>query len=153
MSTADFGARYENELANEYGNLVNRTLAMVHRYRDGQVPAVELDELGDVAVLPRDVPALMDVPDPSAALERVWQSVRALNRYVEERAPWKAAKDPERAAELDETLATLVAGVRAVTVELTPFLPESAAAVLARLDADRLEAPPPLFPKQQPAAA
>jgi methionyl-tRNA synthetase len=74
--------------------------------------------------------------------------VRALNRHVEERAPWRAAKDPARAAELDETLATLLAGLRAVTVELHPFLPASAATVLAALDAEPITAPPPLFPKQ-----
>jgi methionyl-tRNA synthetase len=164
VSTAGFGARYENELANEYGNLVSRTLAMVHRYRDGDVPAAGLDELGDVDGLHRDVPALMDVPDPSGALDRVWRAVRALNRYVEERAPWALAKDPARSEELDRTLASLAEGLRVVTVWLHPFIPASSERVLAALGAPdlslerarpgqgalrRVERLPPLFPKPE----
>ncbi len=141
--------RYESELANDYGNLVSRTLSMVARYRDGVVdreaqvvPPAELEGLaGDVA-------RHFDAFEVTAALERIWTGVRALNRYVEERAPWKAAKDPARAAELDETLATLLAGLRAVTTELRPFLPASTETVLAGLDAEPITAPPPLFPKQ-----
>ncbi len=164
VSTAGFSARYENELANEYGNLVNRTLSMLHRYRDGEVPDVALDELVDVAALHRDVPAAMDAPDPSGALERVWQSVRSLNRYVEERAPWALAKDPDRSADLDRTLASLAEGLRVVTVWLHPFIPESTERVLAALGAPdlalerarpgqgslrRVERLAPLFPKPE----
>jgi methionyl-tRNA synthetase len=141
--------RYESELANDYGNLVSRTLSMVARYRDGVVdrdarvaPPAELEGLAD------DVARRFDRFEVTGALERIWTGVRALNRYVEERAPWKAAKDPARAAELDETLATLLAGLRAVTTELRPFLPASTETVLAGLDAEPITAPPPLFPKQ-----
>ena len=127
VSTTTFGERYESELANDYGNLASRTLAMLSRYRDGVVPAVATDpELaGDFAGICDEVAAALDRADPSQALEAIWQRVRRLNRYVEQRAPWKLARDPGAAAELDQTLASLAEGLRTVTVLLHPYLPES----------------------------
>ncbi len=96
--------RYESELANEYGNLASRTIAMVRRYRDG-------DRSRRSAPIPRsprsspvsatEVAALLDRAEATQALELIWQRVRRLNRYVEEQAPWKLAKEPDRADELD----------------------------------------------------
>ncbi|MBV8711391.1 MAG: methionine--tRNA ligase, partial [Solirubrobacterales bacterium] len=101
--------RYEAELANEYGNLASRTIAMVQRYRDGVIPAVATDvELARAfEVLPAEVSVVLDRADPTRALELIWQRVRRLNRYVEERAPFKLARDPEQAEALEETLASL----------------------------------------------
>ena len=64
--------------------------------------------------------ALIDRAEPTLALELIWQRVRRLNRYVEEQAPWQLAKDPAAADELDQTLASLVEGLRAVNVLLAP---------------------------------
>ncbi len=88
--------RYEAELANEYGNLASRTIAMVHRYRDGVVPSVGTDPAlaEEFDGLPAEVAALLDVAEATQALELIWQRVRRLNRYVEERAPWQLARDP-----------------------------------------------------------
>ena len=72
------------------------------------------------------------------ALDEIWQRVRRLNRYVEEQAPWRLAKEPERAEELDRVLRTLVEGLRAVTVLLWPYLPASAERLLAALGAPEL---------------
>jgi methionyl-tRNA synthetase len=69
----------------------------------------------------------------TAALEVIWQRVRRLNRYVEERAPWQLAKDPERAGELDMVLSTLVAGLRSLAVLLHPYLPTSTDTLLDAL--------------------
>jgi methionyl-tRNA synthetase len=95
VSTAAFEQRYESELANEYGNLASRTLAMVRRYRDGVVPAAELDgELaGDFDGLVEEVCHLLDGAELTHALDAIWRRVRRLNRYVEERAPWTVAKE------------------------------------------------------------
>jgi methionyl-tRNA synthetase len=137
-------ARYDAELANEYGNLASRTVAMIERYRDGVVPAaateIELDELSS------EVAALMDRAEPTQALEVIWQHVRRLNRYVEEQAPWKlaAAEDPR----LDSVLATLAAGLRTLTELLAPYMPVTTTKLLEVLDADRLTALEPLFPKR-----
>src|SRR6185312_15936009 len=135
VSTITFGDRYETELANEYGNLASRTLAMIVRYRDGVVPTVELDPaLGeDFAGLREEVAGLLDRAEITQALERIWQRVRRLNRYVEERAPWQLAKDESRAGELDTTLRSLAEGLRVVGVLLTPYIPESAGKLLAAL--------------------
>ena len=127
VSTAAFELRYESELANELGNLASRTIGMVHRYRDGAVADVELDaELaGDFTGLRDEVSALIDRAELTQALDVIWQRVRRLNRYVEERAPWLLAKDEQRAGELDQVLSSLLAGLRVVSVLLHPYLPES----------------------------
>jgi len=135
VSTAGFEARYETELANDYGNLASRVLAMVERYREGTVPDVEPDpELAsDFDALPGRVADLMDRAELSSALDEIWQRVRRLNRYVEERAPWQLAKDEAQAPALDRTLRSLVEGVRVVTVLLHPYMPETSERLLGAL--------------------
>ena len=96
VSTITFGERYKTELANEYGNLASRTLSMIDRYRDGVVPEVDVDPAlaADFDGLRRARSSeLLDRAEITQALERIWQRVRRLNRYVEERAPWQLAKD------------------------------------------------------------
>jgi methionyl-tRNA synthetase len=167
VSTPTFGERYETELANEYGNLASRTLAMIGRYRDGVVPDVGVDpELSaDFDGLVPDVIDLLQEADITPALDRIWQRVRRLNRYVEERAPWQLAKDATKAAELDITLRSLAEGLRCVTVLLHPYMPETATKLLAALGqpelalqqagfgerpgGGRVESLPQLFPKPQ----
>ena len=138
VSTAGFEQRYESELANEYGNLASRTLAMVRRYRDGVVPAAPVDpELAsDFEGLVEEVSALLDRAELTQALDAVWQRVRRLNRYVEERAPWTLAKEEDKAGVLDEVLASLAAGVRVVSLLLTPYMPASTERLLDALGAE-----------------
>jgi methionyl-tRNA synthetase len=144
--------RYEAELANEYGNLASRTLAMVRRYRDGVVPPVATDPAldQDLAGLPAEVAALMDRAEPTQALDHIWRRIRRLNRYVEEQAPWQLARDPAEAEKLERTLASLVEGLRTVNVLLEPFMPETTAKLRAALGAPggTVEALEPLFPKR-----
>jgi methionyl-tRNA synthetase len=159
--------RYENELANELGNLASRSLAMVVRYRDGAVPAAQFALGDEFDNLSQEVAGKLDAFDLSGALEAIWLRVRRLNRYVDERAPWVQAKDEAQSGELDITLATLVEGLRVITVLLHPWLPESTATLLAALgtdDTDLDAARPgartvklvdriaPLFPKDRSAA-
>jgi methionyl-tRNA synthetase len=120
-------SRYDAELANEYGNLASRTLAMVLRYRDGVLPAVPTDPAlaADFKELPARVAELLGRAEATQALELIWERVRRLNRYVEERAPWQLAKDPANADALDQTLASLIEGVRALSVMLHPYMPAS----------------------------
>ncbi len=132
-----FTARYEAELANDYGNLASRTLAMIRRYRDGVVPDVETDPslASEFSGLADDVIDLMDAAEVTAALEVIWRRVRRCNRYVEESAPWKLAKDPAAAGELDRTLASLAEGVRVISVLLAAYIPSSARKLLDALGA------------------
>jgi methionyl-tRNA synthetase len=135
VSTTTFGERYTSELANEYGNLASRTLSMIGRYCDGAVPAGDVDaELQpDFEGLADEVAGLLDRAEITQALDRIWQRVRRLNRYVEESAPWKLAKDPEQAATLQVTLRSLAEGLRVLTVLLSPYMPESTAKLLDAL--------------------
>ncbi len=174
VSTASFELRYETELANELGNLANRAISMLLRYRDGEVAAVAVDPAlrADFDGLRARVVELIDRAELTVALDEIWQRVRRLNRYVEERAPWQLAKDPDAAGELDLVLATLADGLRVVAVLLWPYLPASTERLLAALGvgdtslagaelggADgisavaRVQALEPLFPKDAPAAA
>ncbi len=138
VSTTAFEQRYESELANEYGNLASRTLAMVRRYRGGVLPVAELDGelVRDFEGLAEEVSALLDRAELTQALDAIWQRVRRLNRFVEERAPWTLAKDEERAGDLDVALASLAEGVRVVSVLLAPFLPASTERLLDALGAE-----------------
>src|SRR5436189_1919038 len=98
--------RYERELANDLGNLVSRTTAMIARYRDGRLAAVpgESDLREKIAAVGTQVPARLDLYDITGALEVIWELVRALNRHVEQTTPWELAKDEARADELDRVL-------------------------------------------------
>jgi methionyl-tRNA synthetase len=108
---------------------------------------------------------LLDRAEITQALERIWQRVRRLNRYVEEQAPWKLAKDDAQQDRLDTVLRSLAEGLRVVTVLLHPYMPETTQRLLDALGQTELDiqaarfgagAPdaavtpldPPLFPKQ-----
>ncbi len=134
VSQEGFEARYEAELANDYGNLASRTTAMIVRYREGNVPGAVLDEgLGNDLAITADVATSLDAMEITAALELIWRAVRRLNRYVEEQAPWVLAKDPDRAGDLDRALASLAEGLRVVTVLLHAWMPASTEKVLTAL--------------------
>ena len=139
VSQEGFQARYDAELANEYGNLASRTLNMLARYCDGLVPAVATDPQlhADLGGLFATVDELLARVELSVALDEIWQRVRRLNRYVEERAPWALARDPARADELASVLASLAEGLRVVTVALAPYMPSKTAALLDALGAPR----------------
>lgn len=170
ISTADFETRYESELANDFGNLASRTIKMILRYRDGAVPQAGIDDglAADFDGLADRVAGHVDRAELTPALEEIWTRVRRLNRYVDEQAPWKLAKDEERAADLDRVLASLAEGLRVITVLLHPWIPERAGQLLEALGVRDLSfasarlgaAVPaavsdiePLFPKQQPPRA
>jgi methionyl-tRNA synthetase len=141
VSEEGFRGRYESELANDFGNLASRTIAMVHRYRGGIVPACEPDaELAaEIDAIVPEVKELLDRADPTAALEVIWLRVRRLNRYVEERAPWVLAKDEARSGELDRVLASLTESLRVIAVVLHPWIPTSSEKLLDALGAPELE--------------
>ncbi len=132
VSYAGVHERYHGELANELGNLVSRTAAMVERYRDGRVPAGRVDPTMAQRIegAARRFADHVDRFELTEALEAVWVPVRDLNRFVEERAPWRLAKEPARSGELDDVLYTLVDGIRAVAVMLASVTPSSAGRIL-----------------------
>ena len=128
-----FRERYESELANDLGNLVSRTTAMIARYRDGRLAKTPGPGVFDAGALREAIVERLDRYDITGALEEIWQAVRALNRYVESSAPWQLAKDEAKAGELDAVLYDLADGIVAVAVAVSPYLPETAPRILAAL--------------------
>jgi methionyl-tRNA synthetase len=135
VSPEGFETRYTTELANEYGNLASRTLAMIGRYRDGVVPQAEPPAAlaGDFAGLSEAVRARLDDVELSAALDEIWRRIKRLNRYVQDEEPWQLSKDESHTARLDEVLYGLAEGLRVVSVLVHPFIPSSAERLLEAL--------------------
>lgn len=139
ISLEGFESRYRSELANELGNLLSRTVAMISKYNDGKMPPIPDDNHGmhkladDVSSRVNDAMQAVDLTD---ALEAIWELVRRLNRYVEERAPWKLAKDEDSRGELEAVLYNLADGLRLAALHLNPFIPGSAAEIMRQLGGD-----------------
>jgi len=144
FSQAAMIARINNELANDLGNLLSRTLAMIKRYNDGLVPepdAAEEDKnLRETALsLFSRVRPQMDRMQYSIVLEDIWGFVRRCNKFVEENAPWELAKKPERRARLDTVLYTLAESLRIISLLLAPFMPKACAQMYDQLGLDDFE--------------
>jgi len=135
VSTEGFERRYTTELANEYGNLASRTLAMVRKYRGGAVPDAEPppELTAAFAETPARVVERFDAVDLSGALEEIWSLVRRLNAFVQDEQPWQLAKEDEQADRLDAALYSLAEGLRVVSLLLLPFLPAAAEKLLDAL--------------------
>ena len=153
-------ARNDEDLANGLGNLVNRVATLVHRYRDGRVPAADPGEAPAGAErllrVRAEAPGLVDealaTGDFRRATTAVWAIVEQANRYVEAARPWelaRAERDGAAPGRLDAVLAVLLDACRSLAEELSPFLPGAAARVAAQCGpwSGRLPAPEPLFPR------
>ena len=137
-------ARYNADLANDLGNLVNRTVSMIGRYREGIVPqAGEFTDLEQsvqelAATVPDTVSHALEDYDPQAGLDALWELVTRTNKYVEESAPWTLAKqaregESEAAERLSTALYTLAESVRIIAELLQPFLPTTAEKIREQL--------------------
>ena len=172
VSVDDVRERYERELANDLGNLVSRTTAMIARYRDGVLEQTDASPTWDLDSLRAALVSALERFEITNALDEIWLLVRRLNQYVEESAPWQLAKDEARSAELTAVLYNLADGLTAIAVALAPYLPDSAPRILAALGqpaddlslerirsrtavaAEGIEPATPLFPRVElPAAA
>jgi methionyl-tRNA synthetase len=148
-------ARANDELANGFGNLVNRVVSMIHRYRDGRVPVTSASAPGagalDAAV--RNAPSLvagaLEDFDFRRATEAAWRIADEANRYVNRARPWRLAKAGDH-AELDAVLSALLRACQAIGQRLAPFLPDAAARITRQCAPDGaglLPAPSPLLPR------
>jgi methionyl-tRNA synthetase len=135
---------YNQELANELGNLCNRALNMTARFCDRTCTTSHEPEADDLALrdslaaATADYTAAMDRADTAAALQAVNAHVGHCNAYTERQKPWELAKHPERAARLETVLAHLVESLAHLAVLLRPVLPESAARLDHQLRLDSL---------------
>ena len=175
FSRASFLARYNGDLANDLGNLVNRTLNMLNRFAGGVVPAA-----GEPAEAEREVHALWEKTRGEflslgegfqfhTALERAFTFVKSINSYIEKLAPWKLGKsaDPADQARLRTALATMTEALRLAATALNPVMPGATDKINevlgetpsgtwndrlawgARLDGARVAASLVLFPRAQ----
>jgi methionyl-tRNA synthetase len=130
---AGFKARYSAELANGLGNLVNRSLSMLKRYRNGLVPAVSDQLRSEAERVARETRDLLEQNKLQAALQSIWSLVTRANQYVDHEAPFKLAKDPSQAQRLDAVLYNLAEVCRVLAVLLWPFLPGTSGKIYAQL--------------------
>jgi len=162
-----FRDRYAAELANGLGNLVNRSLSMLKRYRHGVVPPVSNELASEVEKVVAQTRSLLEENHLQGALLSIWSLVTRANQYVDHTAPFKLAKDPAKAGRLDEVLYNLAEVCRVLGVLLWPFLPGTGSRIHAQLglpDApNRFEeakwaglraghvigSPAPLFPRKE----
>ncbi len=134
FSEENFLRRYNADLANDLGNLCNRTVSMVGRYCDGVVPAAQPDpEIGAVvAECVREYETAVDEFRFHAALEAAWKIVSRVNRYIVDQAPWNLAK-ADRRDELDVTLTTCIEAIRVLSILVAPAMPHASAALRQQL--------------------
>ncbi len=143
--------RYTADLANDLGNLLNRSVNMLHRYRKGTVPAPasptsDGEDLAQIAsgIAGRVQASMGDDYDPQSALAAIWELVVRANRYVQESAPWTLAKaeragDAEAGGKLDTALYHLAETLRLIGEAVRPFLPATADRIAHALGADGQE--------------
>jgi len=130
---ARFRSSYQAELANGLGNLLNRSLSMLKKYRQGIVP-VRSDELAaDAAKVVAETRALLKQSQLQSALQSIWSLVTRANQYVDQTKPFSLAKNPDQARRLDEVLYNLTETCRVLAVLLWPFLPGTATKIYAQL--------------------
>lgn len=139
----DFVLRVNNELANDLGNLLNRTIAMVNQYLDGSVPLLNQDDVTHTAFdepfetfVQEELAAYykaMDQYHLSQALEHMVHIVSRTNKYIDETTPWVLAKDPKRLPELKAVMYHLVESLRLVAHLLRPVMPHVPSAIFEQL--------------------
>ena len=130
---AGFQSRYSAELANGLGNLVNRSLSMLKKYRNGVIPKASNELAPDAEKALQETVANLKKYELQDALVSIWGLVTRANQYVDQTAPFKLAKDPEKAARLDEVLYNLCETCRVLAVLLNPFLPTSSEKIYQQL--------------------
>lgn len=132
--------RFNSDLANTLGNLVNRTIAMNNKYFDGVIQAPSAPEAIDEELKAMalgtlgEVTKLLDTYKVSDALSRIFDLAKRCNKYIDETMPWALAKDEEKKARLGTVLYNLLEGIRFIAVLLEPFMPETSDKILEQLN-------------------
>ncbi|EGT0691667.1 methionine--tRNA ligase [Clostridium perfringens] len=135
-----FIKKVNTDLANDLGNLLSRTIAMVYKYFDGVIQAPKCkeaidDELINLALsTPGKVEASIDALKIPEALESIWTLISRANKYIDETTPWILAKDEEKKERLGTVLYNLLETLRFVSVMISPFLTETSVKINAQLN-------------------
>lgn len=123
--------RINSDLANDLGNLVSRTVAMVDKYFGGTIPAereageFDADLKALAAETVKNAEASLDKLNFSIALADIWKFVSRTNKYIDETAPWTLAKDESKKARLAEVMYNLCESIRIISVLIAPFMPNT----------------------------
>ena len=134
--------RTNSDLANILGNLVNRTIAMDHKYFDGKIMAPTAaepvdEELKAVALaMPAKVEKKMDGLHVADAIDEIFVLLRRANKYIDETTPWVLAKDPAKADRLGTVLYNLLEAIRFAAIMLEAYLPQTAEKILKQLNVE-----------------
>jgi methionyl-tRNA synthetase len=139
FSVQRLAERYNFDLGNDLGNLLNRAVTMIDRYLGGAVPSApaatdaEAELIATAEGLFGRVDPLMDELQFSRAIEAIWELVRGANKYAEHSEPWKLAKDPAARGRLECVLYCLAESLRIVSVWLSPFMPQTTVEIRRQL--------------------
>ncbi len=136
---------YNNELGNDLGNLLNRVVSLIKRYRDGRIPtahitgAEEQDLQRLVGETRQRAAAALEAWEIGNALNIIWQLVKRANQYIEQSAPWKLAREDGQEERLNTVLFSAAEVTRILAVLLTPYIPSSAARMLEGLGVESVQ--------------
>lgn len=136
-------SRYNNDLANNLGNLVSRTIAMAKKYFDGIVPSPDSEEELDRDLKNTVLQAIqqfgeqMDGYHIADAMETVFSMLRRANKYIDETTPWALAKNPDSRSRLGTVLYNLLESIRVAAILLTPAIPATCASIFTQLGTDK----------------
>lgn len=134
--------RYNTDLANTLGNLVNRTVAMIKKYFGGEIKApvckaeIDNDLLSKATETAETVKMCMDKYKVADALESIISLARRANKYIDETSPWALAKDEADSERLQTVLYNLAETIRFIGVLLTPFMPQTSEKILSQIGTD-----------------
>ena len=135
-------SRINSDLANDLGNLVSRTVAMIRKYFDGLLPGqgeegeFDAELKKELLGLKHRTEELLDNLQFSLALTEIWKAISRTNKYIDETVPWILAKDESKKGRLARVLYNLAESIRIVSILLQPFMPETPAKIWDQLSID-----------------